>query len=70
MNKPLTLTQAEFDALPVWPEQKLPPPVVGNKWKYRLTTGWRIAGYEDRDGILYIAYYDEWEIVEPGQADG
>lgn len=50
MNKPLTLTQAEFDALPEWPQQKLPAAVVGNRWKYRLTpsttlrmhSGWRI----------------------------
>lgn len=75
MNKQLTLTQAEFDALPEWPQQKLPAAVAGNKWKYRLTpsttlrmhTGWHIAGYEDVDGFPLIVYYDEWEIVEAGE---
>lgn len=69
MNKQLTLTQAEFDALPVWPDKPLPAAVAGNRWKYRLTSGWRIAGYENVDGFPLIVYYDEWEI-KPEASDG
>lgn len=61
--KKITLTNTEFNALPEWPRDGLPPPIPGNRWKWKVGGRWHVGGYEDTDGFIEQVYYEDFEVT-------